>query len=763
MRKALRKSSVVVLGSLVMAVVLAAYACAGDASLLMSGADVLDSSDCSWLTISFTGKVRLIEAAPAGPSDELHIKLAPLLVEKAGAPALTDQESLHPPASENASVHAIELAYDASGALLSVYFKRRAIVKVSAGSEGKSIVIGVAAASRSVPCDPSAAITLGHTPDATGINAEADQRVSAIRAAIANGDIARAKVLIAEAEHAHDARYARELEELSAMMLQRAGMKVEAEQAYRRYLDRYPSGPTAARVRAKIDALLAGPQYEQNAASSGFMAPPPDNPSKPIKDGAIAAAPSITTATRDPTTVKSSDTDEDPDAWKTSQSGSTSLFYYRNEGGRDVFVPPRLQLGWDRESVYKLYQDSVVGTLDYNARFEKGSLQGRMRVSTAHDQDFIDAADSESSVYAANISLEDKVSGVSATIGRQTLYTGGVLGRFDGALASFEVASNVRLNAVAGAPVWRGSDAPLSDSTYFYGAGASLDAVKLWDAALEPGIYYLHQDASGITDREAVGASLAVHNNTASLFLLGDYDIHYGKLNDVSLMATYMFADQSLIGINADYRRAPLIFTTNALQGQPVATLSELLKIYTHAEVEQFAIDRTASSFTLDVNYTLPIGENWLFTADAYVSHLGGTAESGGVPAMIETGTDLYAYAQVTRTNLATQGDSYSAALRFGDTSYDNLYALELVSRYPILTDWSIGPSLRLGFSDSKSSRADETQIMPSLHLAYRICENATLDMEIGKKWIERDTIHGTEHETELMALAGIRYDFYTK
>lgn len=752
---------------LLLALLLCVTACSGGAiaeqraRVMLAGASVADEGACSFLTVRFASKVRYVSHAPAAHGDELHIKLAHLDEKR---DAVVDQESLHAPSSEQASVHAIELAYDASGAELSVYFKRDSAFRISGGEDGKSIVIAIAAAGSRETCDASKMAAAGKPRASEREQESSNERMDAIRKTVERGDIRRAEALIAEATASGDARYTQELEELSAMVLERSGRTADAAAAYRRYLMHYTKGSGADRVRARLAILEGAAAPRLNAEETGFVAPVPASPERPITDGAIAGGPAVGERSMAPGGAGStSSADADPDAWTFSQNGSTSLFYYRNEGGRDVFVPPRLQLGWDKESVYKLYQNSVVGTLDYDARFQKGTVAGAMRVSTARDQDLISSADTENSVYTASLSLQDNASGVSGTIGRQTLYSNGVLGRFDGLVAGFQATDTMRVNAVIGSPVWRGADSPFAEPAYFYGGGISLDKFTAWDIPLEPGIYYFRQQSEGLTDREAIGGTLNVRGDTASLWALADYDIHYGALNDIALSSSYMFENRALASVNADYRRAPMIFTSNALQGQPVATLADLLKIYSQPQIEEFALDRTAHSFTLDVNYALPIGDDWQVTADAYLSRMSGTVESAGVPAMLATGTEYYGFLQVSRYNLFTEGDSQSIGVRYGDTQYDHLYALELSARYPITPEWSAGPVLRAGISDSKTAAIREHQFMPSLHLSYRINEQTTLDMEAGKKWIARDTEHGTEHETELMALAGVRYDFYTK
>ena len=81
-------------------------------------------------------------------------------------------------------------------------------------------------------------------------------------------------------------------------------------------------------------------------------------------------------------------------------------------------------------------------------------------------------------VYNLYTDLNDRETDLSARLGRQTLRNQGVLGRFDGALVSWQWAPDYRLNLLAGFPVYS-SDESIETSRNFY--GFSVDVLNLLD------------------------------------------------------------------------------------------------------------------------------------------------------------------------------------------------------------------------------------------------------------------------------------------
>jgi tetratricopeptide (TPR) repeat protein len=736
---------------------------------ILSAVSISERDACSVISVDFNAQIQYLSHFPIESGDELRIVLKPIVQNLDARTVAVTPESLRAPVNERAPVHAIELEADSQGVALKIYFRHTVAYKVAQGSDFKSIVIAVPGSQPSANCSPisqpasvAAAESLRGSMAPSQSSADGqehkiqmppedlDRIMLEARATLQKGDYDRAIALLTRARQAEDQRYAKEGQELLGIALSSNGQFSEARARFQEYLQAYPKGTDAERVAARLTGLDL---EEKNFRTKPAFVPSAALPA-PIGDGSIDKK-LVDEATKRWTPVGGPiDEKKDPDAWTVTHNGSVGLYYNRNQGGRDFFIPPRLQLGWDKENIYQLYQNSILGSFNYEGRFDNADFTGRFHVSSSQENRYIEGQADETQISALYFDGKHKSSGLSGRVGRQSRFSGGVLGRFDGALATYQANDDMKINAVGGAPVERSRDDPFANDSYFYGASIDFDHVT--------SLFLIEQRTEGVIDRQGIGSEFRFVDDRIAAFGTLDYDIHYMELNNVIATGTYVFPDFSTVGINFDYRRAPLIFTTNALQGQGVATLAELLKIYTLDEVERFSIDRTAESFSAGANYSHPITEHLQFSGDATVSYMSGSAGSGGVPETPSTGTEFYSSAQLTGTDVFTTGDVYSGGLRFADTQSAYRYALEGSATYPINKDWHVGPTLRLGYADDKFDGRGEYELLPSLRSSYYITEDVVFDFEVGRKWIERETEHGIASETELTVLSGIRYDFHT-
>ena len=101
-----------------------------------------------------------------------------------------------------------------------------------------------------------------------------------------------------------------------------------------------------------------------------------------------------------------------------------------------------------------------------------------MRFSGSHTKDFEPNGKGDTgTVSALYVDIADSATRLAARIGRQTRSTGGVLGRFDGGLFSFDASEKIRVNVVGGAPVLRSRDLFVDPSRRFVGASVDINQI----------------------------------------------------------------------------------------------------------------------------------------------------------------------------------------------------------------------------------------------------------------------------------------------
>jgi hypothetical protein len=407
---------------------------------------------------------------------------------------------------------------------------------------------------------------------------------------------------------------------------------------------------------------------------------------------------------------------------------------------------------------HRVHQNELLSSFDLIASLNNDQFKSKFRFSGTEEHRFDDDDEDIVSVAALFFEITSRELDVMTRLGRQTRNTGGVLGRFDGGVLSWQASPIVRLNAVAGSPVERRQDEPFKDDRYFYGVSA--DFGRIWDG-LETTIFAIEQRDRSFLDRQAVGAELRYIDTNKSAFATIDYDVHFQQLNAAIFSGSWTLADKSTIQAGADYRKSPYLSAWNALQGQPFLTLYDMLRLRTEEEIDQLAIDRTPTYKSATIGYSRLLTDNLQLSLDATVANMSGTVASGGVDAMLSTGNEYFYSAQLIGTSLFTDGDLYIAGLRFADREASDLYVLDLNARYPLTSEFRISPRLRLGYQVGDTSDLREYTVLPSLLLNYYWTRDMSFEVEGGTKWTSREQAGAKEDETEYFLTAGFRYDFY--
>jgi tetratricopeptide (TPR) repeat protein len=725
------------------------------------------SASCTVVKVEFNFRVRYLSHFPLAAGEELRVTVRAIDPTQAAALAVLRREALRAPNNPAAAIRAIDFEVDQpTGPVLRVQFLHPVAYQVAPGSDFESIVIAIAGRTPQAGCQPvfpsrlgsgwdttvahgdwapslhpaKPTVPLPHLPArrkdrGTGELSAADLRtvvtsMAEARAAIKKGNFAEAIQLLSKVLARPENDYSPEAQELLGIAYQKAGQVAEARDEYEDYLRRYPNGEGTEGVRQRLDGILT--------ASA--------DPAERLRSSKAerAAAGEAGTAGRSGGTT-----------WMV--SGSASQFYIRDDSFRtlrDPSLPPNPN---EDKDAHLTHQNSLLSSFDLNAVWSNDQFKSKFRFSGTEEHRFDDNREIVS-VAALFFETTIKQWDLMTRLGRQTRNTGGVVGRFDGGVVSWQANPNMRFNVVGGSPVERRADEPFKDDRFFY--GASVDFGHFW-GNLEATLFAIEQRDRSFLDRQAIGGELRYIDANKSAFALTDYDVHFQELNAAMFSGSWTLPDKSTISAGVDYRKSPYLTAWNGLQGQPFLTLYDMLKLHAKDEVDQLAIDRTPTFKSASVGYAFPLGSNYQVNLDATASSLSGTVASGGVDAMLPTGTEYYYSAQLSRTNLLAEGDMYIAGIRVADLAASNLYVLDLSARYPLTSDWRINPRLRLGYQVGDTTDLREITILPSILINYYWTKDLSLELEVGAKWTERQQAGATQNETDLFFTAGFRYDFY--
>jgi tetratricopeptide (TPR) repeat protein len=433
-------------------------------------------------------------------------------------------------------------------------------------------------------------------------------------------------------------------EELMGLVRERAGQLAQAKAEYQAYLQRYPDGPGAARVRGRLKTLAAASLAPRTTGEFGASM---DNRLTMVGSGAVtyqyAKSETVSAGTTTSTTA-----------------ANAALVY------GDLLLR-------DRGERY-----------DFTARVDTGYTKNLVTTFGG----------SQDRTTAAYVELTDRTMGLTGRVGRQSLASLGVIGLFDGLYVGYQVNSKFSVSAAAGLPAYTAYSS-FSTQEKFGTVTAEYGPFReawVFDA------YLFDQTTVGATDRRSVGFQTRYTVPGRTAVVLADYDIAFQQLNSVTLIGNLKVGQAWILGFDADYRRSPLLELSNALIGQSVPDLSALLRELTPSQIKQLALDRTSTSETFVISASRPLGERWQFMVDVAALELGGTPASpaiGATPAIDatpSTGLDKNVAVQVSGSSLLQASDLHIFGVRFDDSPTSRSTTVSWDARFALPGAWRVGP-----------------------------------------------------------------------
>lgn len=527
------------------------------------------------------------------------------------------------------------------------------------------------------------------------------------RQAMARQDYNRAVQLYTKILEYPDHPHRQDALEFLGVARERKGQLAHAIREYRRYLSLYPEGEGADRVRQRLAGLTTARERPKTG----------------------------------PRRVKVESKDKPWEVY-----GGFSQYYLRNENTLD-----------DDSDI--VTQSALSSDLDVTARKRSADYDIQSRFTGSYLHDFLsDGPGDETSVSSLYFDARDKVHDVSMRLGRQSRNTGGVLGRFDGLLLGYQLTDWLTVNGVAGFPVVSTRDQVDTDKQ-LYGISADLGTfANAWDF----NVFFIEQEVHGIVDRRAIGGEARYFDSTRSLLSFVDYDISYDSLNTMIFLGTWTLPDKTTLNATVDYRNSPILTTTNALQGQTVRDIDELLDSLSEDQIRALAEDRTAEYTTVSLGASHPFSERVQLSGDVTLTNLSDTEASAGIEAIPGTGNEYIYNLQLIGSSLIKSGDIAIGGLRYSNLDTADIYSVSLNTRYPVNSVWRVNPRVRVDYR--KNDRDDSTQWIgiPSIRMDYRLSRRYRFEAEAGAEWSTRKLpdLPDDEDTSSYFINLGYRIDF---
>ena len=671
--------------------------------------EVQDSRDQSVVKIIFTERLVYRSHAPTKKGDLIDIDV----IFQGDPNAVTfEDEFLFWTASKNIPLSEVDLEWSNTvQAKLILRFNKEVEYELQASSDSYSITLTIhhpqGTQAEVIPHPSDALLPL---PDFQK-NAENEVLASLMEEArqqMAKEEYSKAISIYTKVLGNENSVFAKQALEYLGVAREKKKQLAHAKNIYEQYLKRYPDGEDADRVRQRLFAMITAS----------------DTPKDKLR-------------------VASKDEKDELAEWEF--YGGFSQLYNRSISLPDVA---------DRSVV----QDDFRSDLDFTSRLRAQNYDLTARFTGGHTANFLsEGKEDEKRISSLYVEAKDKVRGASIKLGRQSRTTGGVLGRFDGLFGDYQLNETVKLNLVAGYPVDSSRDVQIITERHFYGISADIGTINnAWDF----NVFAINQENDGLTDRRSVGGEARYFDPTKSFFSLVDYDVFYGDLNLLIFNGRWSVSKNTTANLSYEFRNSPILTTRNALTGQTVTHLQELLNIFPESTIYDLAQDRTAESNMLFMGLTHQLNKQFQLNGDIRLSKLSDTIASGTVLAAQGTDLEKEYSIQLTGTSLIKEGDLALLTASYSDLTSSDVTTITINTRYPVNKKLRINPKMKVRVRDNHSDDSTRITYTPSFQLTYRVRRNFQLEAELSGDWESTELAGVTETDRNFYFLVGYRYDF---
>jgi tetratricopeptide (TPR) repeat protein len=725
---------------------LVAVAATSEVAQILDQPDVIVAGDEAEIRINFTTPITYLRSFPEGPSDTLRVALS--IQDPCVAEQLVIQESKNSPRTNtvtpftltfpeiitkpqagnqksqagNATCQVTKNRVD-TNKTMKIKFANVNTYKVRLGDDNHSIILRVPllAKPEAVFVEPK------FTVEAPSEGASAKELMTSAKAAMAAGEYENATQMFNRLLNLPPNEYSQEAQELVGNSREKNGDFTKAKIEYDLYLKLYPGTEGALRVNTRLAA---------------------------IKDGTAKVADNKFSTKKQINQVN-----------QTNVYGSLSQYYY---GGRTL---TETKTPGTKTNDRTTDQSALVTSFDITGHWRHNQYDDKIVFRDAQTHNFPpgDNFRDINRLNAAYWDHEDKSLGYMFRLGRQPGNSQGVLGRFDGGFARYNINDNFRITGVAGVPD-DGSHSKIITDRQFYGSAIEFGTPA---SNVSGNVYAIQQNADGFTERRAVGSELRYFNNTTSWFGLLDYDTIYDRVNIALLQGNWTGPYDITFNALLDHRKSPTLYGESAIPAVTgVRAVGGLRHVLTKKQIIKTVNDVTADSDTALFGLTKQVTPKWQLGGDIRMNRTSGTrgidftgiVPNGALIASTRSSGTAYTYSMQAIGNNTIFADDTSVI--YGSYVDDPAYyahVLGLTNVATFRTKWHVTSSLNFYNQRSDSSLLDLKifKVAPILRVSYQVTDAGLLEAELGfEKSYSDDNTNTKINSTRESMFVGYRWDF---
>jgi tetratricopeptide (TPR) repeat protein len=718
---------------------LASAVATSEVAQILDQPEVMAVGDDAEIRINFTVPVTYLRHFPDGPSDTLRISFDipdPCLAEqlriqesKSSSSRLITPFTLTFPEVISVSKKGNAIcritnnrAVDTNKTLL-IKFANINTYKIRLGEDNHSIIVRVPLLAKPEAVFVEPKFSVAAPPE----GASDKELMVAGKAAMKAGEYENATQIFNRLLNLPPNENSQEAQELVGNAREKNGDFAKAKVEYDLYLKLYPGSEGALRVNTRLAA---------------------------IKDGTARVADNKFSTKKQINQVD-----------QKSMFGSLSQYYY---GGRTL---TETRNPGTKTNDRLTDQSALVTSFDITGRWRHNQYDDKVVFRDAQTHNFPpgDNFRDINRLNAAYWDHEDKSAGYMFRLGRQPGNSQGVLGRFDGGFARYNLNENFRITGVAGVPD-DGSHTTIRTNRQFYGSALEYGTPA---SSISGNIYAIQQNADGFAERRALGSELRYFNNTTSWFGLIDYDTIYDRVNIALVQGNWTGPYDITFNALLDHRKSPILYGESAIPAVTgIRSVGGLRHVLTDKQIIKTVNDVTADSDTALFGLTKQVTPKWQLGGDIRMNRTSGTrgidfttiVPNGTlIGSTLSSGT-AYTYSmQAIGTNTIFADDTSVINGSYVDDPVYYAYVLGLTNVATFRTKWHVTSSLNFYNQRSDSSLADLKvfKVAPTLRVSYQVTDAGQIEAELGfERSYSDDNTNQKIKSTRESMFVGYRWDF---
>ncbi len=665
------------------------------ANNLLNDINVVDTEVGYDLVIQYFSPLFYESHTPLDEGKKLDIQMRQSVLDNAGVDTVTDNQS-NITWDEAFGVPLVDVTLmdiHSDSPRLILRFSKKVKYKIHSGGDSRSITISITTDRPPfkgiAPIEPERGVPLNLITALKVVDPNMANRLDRANNAILEKDYSRAVQLFTRIREEGNEAIKPHIQELMGIAREYNGQLAHAKAEYQKYLQDFPSGAAAERVKQRLLGLTTAADQPKVSREK-----------------------------------KKANKHQKRSTWRSQYYGDVGQFYSRYE---------RKLPHQDMEVV----RSDLINYFSLMARTNNSTYDFKAQISGSYLEDLLPDGD-RNQFYPNRVAIDarQKDWGLYARLGRQTRRSGGVLGRFDGIHAAYDLNPIFTLNLVAGYPMDYVERDKINSDQSFY--GASLDIGSLWEG-WEFSTFYIAQDYQDIRDRESVGGEIQYFDTKKSFFSLVDYDIFHSDLNMLLSHGHWAISAHTTLNYSYDQRRSPILLTTNAIQGQGVAHLEDLFTVYSLDEILQLARDRSAEMQSLNLGVTQKLNSTWQIDINTLMTKYEDTTASTNVAAIAEDDLSYYYSARLIGSTLFGENDSLLLGLRYADTVRTQVSSIETYYRLNLTTKLRLNPRVRFDYRQSLTNNGERWTARPSLKVDYKLNRKVRCELDFGYDWMQEN------------------------